>query len=29
LCCRWKLSMRGEDDPDYVPVELSPRRPAR
>jgi hypothetical protein len=29
VCCRWKLSMRDEDDPEYVPVELSPRRPAR
>ncbi len=29
VCCRWKLSMRDEDDPEYVPVELSPRRRAR
>jgi hypothetical protein len=23
VCCRWKLSMRDEDDPQYVPVQLS------
>jgi len=23
VCCKWKLSMRTEDDPEYVPVELS------
>jgi hypothetical protein len=22
VCCKWKLSMRDADDPDYVPVEL-------
>ena len=28
VCCKWKLSMRTEDDPEYVPVELTtkPRR---
>jgi hypothetical protein len=25
VCCRWRLSMRDEDDPEYVPVELKPR----
>jgi len=25
VCCRWRLSLRDEDDPEYVPVELSPR----
>jgi hypothetical protein len=29
VCCKWKLSMRDESDPEYVPVELSAtRRPA-
>ena len=23
VCCKWKLSMRTEDDPEYVPVELT------
>ncbi|MEZ5167001.1 MAG: hypothetical protein R2695_11130 [Acidimicrobiales bacterium] len=23
VCCKWKFSMRDEDDPKYVPVELS------
>ena len=23
VCCKWKLSMRDEDDPEYVPVELT------
>jgi hypothetical protein len=23
VCCKWKFSMRDEDDPEYVPVELS------
>jgi len=23
VCCKWQLSMRSEDDPDYVPVELT------
>ena len=27
VCCKWRFSMRDEDDPEYVPVELSPRRP--
>ncbi len=26
VCCRWRLSMRDESDPDYVPVELT-RKP--
>jgi hypothetical protein len=26
VCCVWKLSMRDEDDPEYVPVELT-RKP--
>ena len=25
ICCRWQLSMRTSDDPDYVPVELTAR----
>jgi hypothetical protein len=25
VCCKWRFSMRTEDDPEYVPVELSPR----
>lgn len=28
VCCKWKLSMRTEDDPEYVPVELT-TKPAR
>ncbi len=28
VCCKWKLSMRDESDPQYVPVELS-RKPPR
>ncbi len=28
VCCKWRFSMRSEDDPDYVPVELS-RKPDR
>jgi hypothetical protein len=28
VCCKWRFSMRDEDDPEYVPVELS-RRPPR
>jgi hypothetical protein len=28
VCCKWKFSMRDESDPEYVPVELSGRRPA-
>jgi hypothetical protein len=29
VCCVWKLSMRDESDPDYVPIELTekPSRP--
>ena len=23
VCCRWRFSMRDEDDPEYVPVELT------
>jgi hypothetical protein len=23
VCCKWKLSMRTEDDPEYVPVEIT------
>jgi len=23
VCCKWRFSMRTEDDPDYVPVELT------
>ena len=23
VCCKWKLSMRSEDDPEYVPVAIS------
>ncbi len=23
VCCKWKLSMRSEDDPEYVPVQLT------
>jgi hypothetical protein len=25
VCCKWRFSMRTEDDPEYVPVELTPR----
>jgi hypothetical protein len=25
VCCRWQLSMRTPDDPEYVPVELTPK----
>ncbi len=28
VCCRWRFSMRDEDDPEYVPVELG-RKPGR
>ena len=27
VCCKWQFSMRDEDDPEYVPVELSTKRP--
>jgi hypothetical protein len=23
VCCKWRFSMRSEDDPDYVPVEIT------
>jgi hypothetical protein len=26
VCCKWRFSMRAEDDPEYVPVELTTRR---
>ena len=26
VCCKWKLSMRDESDPEYVPIELGPTR---
>ena len=26
VCCKWRFSMRDEDDPEYVPVDL-PRKP--
>ena len=26
VCCRWRLSLRDADDPEYVPVELSTKR---
>ena len=28
VCCKWKLSMRDESDPEYVPIELT-TKPAR
>jgi hypothetical protein len=28
VCCKWRFSMRDESDPEYVPVELKPRRSA-
>jgi hypothetical protein len=27
VCCKWRFSMRDEDDPEYVPVELSTKPP--
>jgi hypothetical protein len=27
VCCKWKLSMRDEDDPEYVPVDLTTKPP--
>jgi hypothetical protein len=27
VCCKWRFSMRTEDDPEYVPVELSAHPP--
>jgi hypothetical protein len=26
VCCKWRFSMRSEDDPEYVPVELTTKR---
>ena len=26
VCCKWRFSMRSEDDPEYVPVTLNPTR---
>jgi hypothetical protein len=26
VCCKWRLSMRTEDDPEYVPVELTKKQ---
>jgi hypothetical protein len=26
VCCKWRFSMRSEDDPDFVPVTLGPSR---
>ena len=26
VCCKWRFSMRAEDDPEYVPVELTTKR---
>jgi hypothetical protein len=28
VCCKWRFSMRTEDDPEYVPVDFTPRPPA-
>ena len=28
VCCKWRFSMRSEDDPEYLPIELT-RKPAR
>ena len=28
VCCKWRFSMRTEDDPEYVPVELTRKPPA-
>ncbi len=30
VCCKWQFSMRSEDDPEYVPIELSkkPKSPS-
>jgi hypothetical protein len=27
VCCKWRFSMRSEDDPAYVPVELTTKHP--
>ncbi len=26
VCCKWRFSMRDEDDPEFVPVEITPTR---
>ena len=26
VCCKWRFSMRDEDDPEYVPIELGTKR---
>lgn len=26
VCCKWRFSMRTEDDPEYVPIDLTPKR---
>jgi hypothetical protein len=26
VCCKWRFSMRDESDPEYVPVEIKPRK---
>jgi hypothetical protein len=26
VCCKWRFSMRAEDDPEYVPVDLTAKR---
>jgi hypothetical protein len=28
VCCKWQFSMRDEDDPEYVPIELTKKPPA-
>jgi hypothetical protein len=28
VCCKWRFSMRDEDDPEYAPVELTKKPPA-
>jgi hypothetical protein len=27
VCCKWRFSMRDEDDPEYVPVALGSKPP--
>jgi hypothetical protein len=27
VCCKWRFSMRDEEDPEYVPVEITPKPP--
>jgi hypothetical protein len=29
VCCKWRFSMRDENDPEYVPVELTKKPPER